>query len=45
MDQIYINIKDFRDCYFKDYLNKRFNKDLVSVDELIDLAEDLVIEI
>lgn len=41
MDQVYINIKDMNECYTKRYLQEKFKKDLVSVDELIGLIEDL----
>lgn len=41
MNQVYINIKDMNECYTKRYLQEKFKKDLVSVDELIGLIEDL----
>ena len=41
MNQVYINIKDMNECYTKRYLQEKFKKDLVSVDELICLIEDL----
>lgn len=42
MKELYINIKDFNESYTKDYFEKKFKKDLVSVDELICLIEDLI---
>ena len=42
MDRIYINIKDFNECYIKKYLEEKFKKDLISLDELIDLVEDVI---
>ena len=42
MNEIYINIKDFGDnSWLGKYLFKKFNKDLISVDNLLDLIEDL----
>lgn len=44
MKELYINIKDLNESYTKDYFEKKFKKDLVSVDELISLIEDLISE-
>lgn len=41
MNQIYINIKDMNECYFKRYLQEQFKKDIVSIDEILGLLEDL----
>ena len=45
MEEVYINIKDMNECYFKKYLQKKFNKDLLSINELLGLAEELLDEI
>ena len=45
MDQIYINIKDLGDCYLKKYLEEKFKKDLVSVDDLLTLTEDVIYDL
>ena len=45
MDQLYINIKDFNECFLKDYLQKEFKKDLISIDELLGLTENLISEV
>lgn len=41
MEQLYINVKEMKEGFLKRYLQERFNKDLVSVDELIGLIEEL----
>lgn len=41
MDKVYINISNMNECYTKRYLQDEFRKDLVSIDELIELIQDL----
>lgn len=45
MEQVYIVIKDMNEGYLKRYLDKRFKKDLVSIDEILGLIEDLIDEV
>ena len=45
MEQVYIVIKDMNECFLKHYLEKRFKKDLISIDELLGLTEDLIGEV
>ena len=45
MEEVYINIKDMNECHFKKYLQQKFNKDLLSINELLGLAEELLDEI
>lgn len=44
MEQVYINLKDLGECYLKDYLDKEFNRDLISVKDLLGTIEDLIDE-
>lgn len=41
MNEVYINIKDFGEGWLGRYLEKKFNRDLISVDDLLGLIEDL----
>ena len=41
MNEVYINIKEFSEDWIGKYLAKKFNKDLVSVDNLLCLIEEL----
>lgn len=45
MKEVYINIKDFGDLYIRKYLEQEFNKDLISVEELVATIEDLISEV
>lgn len=45
MKEVYVNIKDLGECYLKDYLEKEFKKDLISVDELLTLTESLIADV
>ena len=44
MEQVYINLKNLGECYLKDYLDKEFNRDLISVQDLLATIEDLIDE-
>lgn len=44
MEQVYINLKDLGECYLKDYLDKEFNRDLITVQDLLATIEDLIDE-
>ena len=41
MNEVYINIKEFNEDWIGKYLAKKFNKDLISVDNLLGLIEEL----
>lgn len=45
MEEVYINIKDLNECFLKKYLDKKFKKDLISIDELLTLTEDLISDV
>lgn len=42
MENIYINLKEQNNCYIWHWLEKKHNKDLISVDDLIGDLEDLL---
>lgn len=44
MNEVYINIKDFGELFIGKYLTKKFNKDLISIEELISVLEDEIAE-
>ena len=44
MNQVYINVKDFGEYYVGKYLEERFKKEIISVDDLICYIEDLIME-
>ena len=45
MKEVYINIKDLGDCYLKRYLDEKFKKDLISIDDLLTLTEDVIYDL
>ena len=44
MENVYINLKEQNDLYIWNWLRKKHQKDLISVDDLIGDIEDLISE-
>lgn len=41
MNEVYININELNECWLSKYLEKKFKRDLISIDDLLTLIEDL----